>query len=85
MISFFFTNFMPISANAGTYCSDGTYSSSSGKGTCSWHGGILGGAPSKSNSYGSTKSKSYGSTLNNDPYGLNSYGSKFKPCYTLIC
>ena len=61
-----------VPANAGTYCADGTYSSSFGSGTCSWHGGILGGAPSKT--------KSYGSTLNSDPYGLNSYGStKVKP------
>jgi len=57
-----FTSILP--ANAGTYCADGTYSSSFGSGTCSWHGGILGGAPSKT--------KSYGSTLNSDPYGLNS-------------
>ena len=76
-----------VPAHAGTYCADGTYSASSGSGTCSWHGGILGGAPSKSksygstlnndpyglNSYGSTKSKSYGSTLNNDPYGFDRY------------
>ena len=83
-----------VPANAGTYCADGTYSSSFGSGTCSWHGGILGGAPSKTksygstlnsdpyglNSYGSTKKNSYGSTLNSDPYGLNSYGStKVKP------
>ena len=64
------------SASAGTFCADGTYSSSTGKGTCSWHGGILGGAPSKQNGYGSTK-KSYGSSLN-DPCGLNSYGSTSK-------
>ena len=84
-----------VSANAGTYCADGSYSYSSGRGTCSWHGGILGGAPSRTksygstlnndpygfNSYGSTKSKSYGSTLNDDPYGFNSYGStKSKTC-----
>jgi hypothetical protein len=84
-----------VPAHAGTYCADGTYSVSSGSGTCSWHGGILGGAPSKSksygstlnndpyglNSYGSTKSKSYGSTLDNDPYGLNSYGSTKSKSY----
>ncbi len=29
--------------SAGTYCADGTYSSSTGPGTCSWHGGIAGG------------------------------------------
>jgi hypothetical protein len=88
-----FTSILP--ANAGTFCADGTYSSSFGSGTCSWHGGILGGAPSKTksygstlnsdpyglNSYGSTKKNSYGSTLNSDPYGLNSYGSTKKNSY----
>jgi hypothetical protein len=82
-----FTSILP--ANAGTFCADGTYSSSFGSGTCSWHGGILGGAPSKKNSYGSTldsdpwgtnsfgstKKNSYGSTLNSDPYGLDSYSN----------
>ncbi len=29
-----------------TICADGSYSSSSGSGTCSWHGGIAGGASS---------------------------------------
>jgi hypothetical protein len=73
-------------ASAGTYCADGTYSYSSGKGTCSWHGGISGGAPSSKKSYGSSlndpyglnsysNKKSYGSSLN-DPYGLNSYSNK---------
>lgn len=33
-------------ATAQTLCSDGTLSPSSGSGTCSWHGGIAGGAPS---------------------------------------
>jgi hypothetical protein len=72
-------------ASAGTYCADGTYSYSSGKGTCSWHGGISGGAPSSKKSYGSSlndpyglnsysNKKSYGSSLN-DPYGLNSYSN----------
>ena len=75
---------LATTASAGTFCADGTYSSSTGKGTCSWHGGILGGAPSKQNGYGST-TKSYGSSLN-DPYGLNSYGSfGTKKCYSLIC
>ena len=34
-----------------TLCSDGTLSSSSGSGTCSWHGGIAGGAPSDDSFY----------------------------------
>ncbi len=98
LISIVLTNFSLVNANAGTYCADGTYSYSSGKGTCSWHGGIMGGAPSKKKSYGSSlndpygidsfgsSKKSYGSSLN-DPYGLNdsfgSFGSK--KCYSIIC
>ena len=88
-----FTSILP--ANAGTFCADGTYSSSFGSGTCSWHGGILGGAPSKKKSYGSTldsdpwgtssfgstKKKSYGSTLDSDPWGTNSFGSTKKNSY----
>ena len=79
-------------ANAGTLCADGYYSSSSGSGTCSWHGGIAGGAPSRSKSYGyndpygSSLGNSYGSTSKknsygyNDPYGTsgNSYGTSSK-------
>ena len=76
------TNFLSVNANAGTYCADGTYSYSSGSGTCSWHGGIMGGAPSSKKSYGSSlndpwSSNSYGSSLN-DPWSSNSYGSTKK-------
>ena len=38
-------------ASAGQYCADGWYSQSSGRGSCSWHGGIAGGSSSRSNSY----------------------------------
>ncbi len=59
---------------AATVCSDGSYSYSSGRGTCSWHGGISGGG---NNSYGSNNSygrnNGYGS---NNSYGYNNgYGS----------
>jgi hypothetical protein len=37
--------------NAGELCADGSWSNSSGKGTCSWHGGIAGGSGSKMNTY----------------------------------
>jgi len=30
----------PTSASAGSMCNNGTYSSNSGRGTCSWNGGI---------------------------------------------
>ena len=77
-------------ANANTLCADGTISFSSGRGACSWHGGIAGGAPSRSKSYGyndpygSSLGNSFGSTPKKksfgyeDPYGSslgNSFGS----------
>ena len=80
-------------ASAGTLCADGYYSLSSGSGTCSWHGGIAGGAPSKKKSYsyedpwGSSLGNSYGSTPKKKSYGYedpwgsslgNSYGSSPK-------
>lgn len=74
-------------ANAGTLCADGYYSLSSGSGTCSWHGGIAGGAPSRNKSYGSTDSwgsslgGSYGSTPKKKSYGYNDpYGSSMSKC-----
>jgi hypothetical protein len=69
VLSVLFINVSLVNATAGTFCSDGTYSYSSGRGTCSWHGGIMGGAPSSK--------KSYGSGLN-DPWSSNSYGSSKK-------
>ena len=38
-------------ANAGQLCADGWYSTSSGSGSCSWHGGIAGSSNSKVNTY----------------------------------
>jgi hypothetical protein len=52
--------------NAGEWCADGTWSNSSGKGTCSWHGGIQGNTTKKkTNSYNDP----WGTTTNNDPFG----------------
>jgi hypothetical protein len=52
--------------NAGEWCADGTWSNSSGKGTCSWHGGIQGNTTKKkTNSYNDP----WGTTTNNDPWG----------------
>ena len=74
-------------ANA-AWCNDGTWSNSSGRGTCSWHGGVEGGSKSYGNSYGSNSygnnsngCNSYGSnsfggnSLSGNEYGSNSYGS----------
>ena len=59
-------------ANA-TWCNDGSWSNSSGRGTCSWHGGVEGGSKSYGNSYGSNSNgrNSFGSNSN----GRNSFGS----------
>ena len=59
----------PVSA--GEWCADGTWSNSSGQGTCSWHGGILGNTTKKkTNTYndpfGTTKKKT---NTYNDPWG----------------
>ncbi len=55
-------------------CNDGTWSNSSGRGTCSWHGGVEGGSKSYGNSYGSN---SYGNKYGSNSYGSNSYGNKY--------
>ena len=49
-----FLSFMPTIVSAKSVCSDGWISSSSGRGTCSWHGGIAGGpafVPAKYQTY----------------------------------
>lgn len=57
--------------SAGTMCSDGWVSQSTGSGTCSWHGGISGGgsnffgAPSKQGNFGQPPSNSW----NSKPWG----------------
>jgi len=61
------TSFATISpASAGQFCADGTWSNSSGRGTCSWHGGILGNTTKKKTN---TFSDPWGTSLNNDPFG----------------
>lgn len=55
------------SANA-VYCADGSWSNSSGRGTCSWHGGIdrSGSEYGSSNSYGKSNGRnSLGGSSNN--------------------
>jgi len=72
------------SANAGTLCNNGTMSSNSGRGTCSYNGGVNKSFPSYSdpgsssynrqNGLGSTKT--YGSGLGSSGLGsTKSYGS----------
>jgi len=59
-------------ASAGSYCNNGSYSSNSGRGTCSYNGGVNKGFPSysdpgsssynRNNGFGSTSNR--GNTLN---------------------
>jgi hypothetical protein len=83
LISIVLTNFALVDANAGSMCNNGTMSSNSGRGTCSYNGGVNKNFPSYSDPGSSSynRNNSYGSTLNNDPYGLNSYGSTRSKSY----
>ncbi len=79
---------LPVTAaNAGSICNNGTYSSNSGRGTCSYNGGVNKNFPSYSDPYSSSYKRNnglgssldsygYGSSRNSYGYGssLNSYG-----------
>ena len=83
----FFTAFITSSHSAlgNTLCNNGTISKSSGRGTCSWNGGIAGGSSSsKSNGSGykdpwgsSSSSKKNNGFGYSDPYGSSSRNSRF--------
>jgi hypothetical protein len=61
-----------LPAQAGSYCNNGTYSLNSGRGTCSWNGGVNRNFPS----YSDPGSSSY--NRNND---FGSFGSSRKNNY----
>jgi hypothetical protein len=77
--------FTSTTAQAGSICNNGSYSSNSGRGTCSWNGGVNRNFSSfsdpgsssfnRNNGYGSSRNNGYGSSRNNgfsnDPYGFN--------------
>lgn len=52
-------------ASSNSLCNDGSISKSSGRGTCSWHGGIAGGSSSSRNNSGFGNSDPWGSTSRN--------------------
>jgi hypothetical protein len=70
-------------ASAGSWCNNGTYSSNSGRGTCSWNGGVNKGFPSysdpgsssfkRNNGFGSTSS--WGNTPSFGTSRSNGFGS----------
>ena len=73
-------------ASSAAICNDGWSSMSSGRGTCSWHGGIMGGGSSRNsggyNSFGYNDgfSDSYGlggSRRGSSSYGLGSGNNSF--------
>ena len=69
--------FTSTSAQAGSICNNGSYSSNSGRGTCSWNGGVNRNFSSFSDPGSSSfnRNNGYGSSRNNgfsnDPYGFN--------------
>jgi hypothetical protein len=73
-------------ASSAAICNDGWSSMSSGRGTCSWHGGIMGGGSSRNSGgynsfgYGNGFGDSYGlggSKRGGSSYGLGSGGNSF--------
>ena len=78
LIATFFTSMNFIPANAGSLCNNGSYSMNSGRGTCSYNGGVNKNFPSYSDPGSSSFNRNNGlGTRLNDPYGsgLGSFGS----------
>ena len=67
--------FTSTTAQAGSICNNGSYSSNSGRGTCSWNGGVnrnfssfsdpCSSSFNRNNGYGSSRNNGYGSSRNN--------------------
>jgi hypothetical protein len=83
-------------ASAGSICNNGSYSSNSGRGTCSYNGGVNkqyqsysdpgSSSWNRSNGYGS--SSGFGSSRNNGLGSTSSWGSSLnskRSCYSLRC
>jgi hypothetical protein len=76
-------------ATAGSWCNNGTYSSNSGRGTCSWNGGVNKGFPSysdpgsssfkRNNGFGSTSTwgntPSFGTSRSNGLGSTSTWGN----------
>lgn len=63
---------VPVHANAGSYCNNGSYSANSGRGTCSYNGGVNRNMPSYSDPGSSSYNRNNGY---NSRSGLNSIGT----------
>jgi hypothetical protein len=72
VVAFTATLIPATSASAGSWCNNGTYSSNSGRGTCSYNGGVNKNMPSYSDPGSSSYGRNNGYSLNNRS---NSYGS----------
>ena len=67
---------------ANTLCNNGTISKSSGRGTCSWNGGIAGNGSSRNNGldpYGTSSRSNKIDPYRIDPYGTSSRSNKVDP------
>jgi hypothetical protein len=66
-------------ANAGSYCNNGTYSSNSGRGTCSYNGGVNKNFPSYSDPGSSSynRNNGFGTKSYNNGFGTKSYNNGF--------
>ena len=67
---------------ANTLCNNGTISKSSGRGTCSWNGGIAGNGSSRNNGfdpYGTSSRSNQIDPYRIDPYGTSSRSNKVDP------
>jgi hypothetical protein len=67
---------LPIAANAGSYCNNGSYSSNSGRGTCSYNGGVNRSLPSYSDPGSSSYSRNNGLSGGMGSTGKNSLTGK---------
>ena len=85
-------------ASAGSFCNNGSYSSNSGRGTCSYNGGVNKSFPSysdpgsssfkRNNGFGSSRNNGFGSSRNNGFGSTSSWGNSLSSnsyCTGLFC
>ena len=76
---------VPSPANAGSQCNNGTYSSNSGRGTCSWNGGVNKSFPSYSDPGSSSYNRNNGFSSGLGSTGKNSLTGKSCRKGVLLC
>jgi len=75
----------PVTANAGSLCNNGTYSSNSGRGTCSYNGGVNKSTPSYSDPGSSSYNRNNGLSGGLSSTGKSFLTGKSCPKGRLIC